>query len=78
VRSVRSECLSHFILFGEGSLRRAMKTASIKGKTTFCSSPPQFGLSPVGDVASAVENAWAAYSGTIARRTNILTKREQL
>src|SRR5262249_6945195 len=42
------------------------KTASIKGKTTFCSSPPQFGLSPVGDVASAVENAWAAYSGTIA------------
>ena len=25
VRSVRSECLSHFILFGEGSLRRALK-----------------------------------------------------
>src|SRR5215831_4256683 len=25
VRSVKSECLSHFILFGEGSLRRAMK-----------------------------------------------------
>src|SRR5215471_6854634 len=39
---------------------------TIKAKTTFCSSPPQFGWSPVGDVASAVENAWAAYSGTIA------------
>jgi len=25
VRSVKSECLSHFILFGEGSLRRAIK-----------------------------------------------------
>ena len=25
VRSVKSECLSHFILFGEGSLRRASK-----------------------------------------------------
>ena len=43
-----------------------MKNATIKAKTTFCSSPPQFGLSQVGDVASAVENAWAAYSGTIA------------
>ena len=42
------------------------KNATIKAKTTFCSSPPQFGLSPVGDLASAVENAWAAYSGTIA------------
>src|SRR6516225_3253560 len=29
-------------------------------------SPPQLGLSPVGDVASAVENALAAYSGTAA------------
>jgi len=25
VRSVKSECLSHFILFGEASLRRALK-----------------------------------------------------
>ena len=25
VRSVKSECLCHFILFGEGSLRRALK-----------------------------------------------------
>ena len=25
VHSVKSECLSHFILFGEGSLRRALK-----------------------------------------------------
>ena len=28
VRSVKSECLSHFILFGEGSLRRALKNFS--------------------------------------------------
>ena len=28
VRSAKSECLSHFILFGEGSLRRALKSFS--------------------------------------------------
>jgi hypothetical protein len=32
------------------------------GPTTFCSSLPLLSLSPVGDVASAVENALAAYS----------------
>jgi hypothetical protein len=31
---------------------------------TCCSYLPLLGLSPVGDVASAVENALAAYSGT--------------
>jgi hypothetical protein len=73
VRSVnKEECLSHRILFGERSLRKALissksiitKNATIKARTTFCSSPPLLGLSPVGDVASAVENASAAYSDT--------------
>jgi hypothetical protein len=81
VRSVKEECLSHLILFGERSLRKApsskniiTKNVTIKARTMFCSSPPLLGLSPVGDVASAVENASATYSGT-ARRMNILTKR---
>jgi hypothetical protein len=42
------------------------KNATIKARTAFCSSLPLLGLSPVGDVASAVENALAAYSGTTA------------
>ena len=37
------------------------KNATIKARATFCSSLPLLGLSPVG-VASAVENASAAYS----------------
>jgi hypothetical protein len=40
------------------------QNATTKAKTTFCSSPPLLGLSPVGDVASAVENVLAAYSDT--------------
>jgi hypothetical protein len=42
------------------------KNAITKARTTFCSSPPLLRFSPVGDVASAVENASAAYSGTTA------------
>jgi uncharacterized protein (TIGR03437 family) len=41
-----------------------MKNATTKARTTFCSSPPLPRLSPVGNVASVVENASAAYSGT--------------
>jgi hypothetical protein len=41
-----------------------MQNATIKARTTFCSSLPLLGLSPVGDVASAVENVSAAYSDT--------------
>ena len=42
-----------------------MKNATIKARTTCCSSPPPLlRLSPVGDVASAVENVSAAYSDT--------------
>jgi hypothetical protein len=33
----------------------------------FCSSLPLLGLSPVGDVASAVENVLAAYSDKYRR-----------
>src|SRR6516225_9496267 len=43
-----------------------MQNATIKARTTCCSSPPLLGMSPVGDVASAVENVSAAYSGTTA------------
>jgi hypothetical protein len=42
------------------------QNASIQARTTRCSSRPLLGLSPVGDVASAAENALAAYSGTTA------------
>ena len=74
VRSVKEECLSQLILFGERSLRKALSQfqehyhaeRTIKARTTCCSSLPLLGLSPVGDVASAVENALAAYSGTTA------------
>jgi hypothetical protein len=41
-----------------------MKNATIKARTTFSSSLPQLRLSPVGDVAFAVENVLAAYSAT--------------
>ena len=41
-----------------------MQNATTKARTTFCSSPPLLGLSPVGDVPSAVENVLAAYSVT--------------
>jgi len=42
------------------------KNATIQARTTCCSSLPLLRLSPVGDVASAVENVSAAYSGTTA------------
>jgi hypothetical protein len=42
---------------------------------SFCSSLPLLGLSPVGDVASAVENASAAYSATTAAPHEYLTIR---
>jgi len=74
VRSVKQECLSKLILFGEASLRKALsssnsiitKNATTKARTTPCSSPPLLRLNPVRDTASAVENASAAYSGTTA------------
>jgi len=60
--------------FGERSLRKRLpssksiitKNATIQARTTCCSSPSLLGLRPVGDVASAVENALAAYPGTTA------------
>jgi hypothetical protein len=74
VRSVKEECLSHRILFGERSLRRALiqfqehyhAERNHQGKNNVLLYPPLLGLSPVGDVASAVENDLAAYSGTRA------------
>ena len=72
VRSVKEECLSHLILFGERSLRKALiqfqehyhEERNHQGKSNVLLFPPLLRLSPVGDVASAVENASAAYSDT--------------
>ena len=72
VRSVKQECLSHLILFGERSLRKALSQfqehyhaeRNHQGKSTFCSSPPLLRLRRVGGVASAVKNVSAAYSDT--------------
>jgi hypothetical protein len=83
VRSVKEECLSHLILFGERSLRKALiqfqeiitKNATTKARTTFCSSPPLLRLSRVGDVVSAVENVRRPTPILQSRRMNILTKR---
>jgi hypothetical protein len=72
VRSVKEECLSHLILFGERSLRKALiqfqehyhQERNHQGKSNVLLFPALLGLSPVGDVASAVENVSAAYSDT--------------
>jgi hypothetical protein len=72
VRSVKEECLSHLILFGERSLRKALiqfqehyhAERNHQGKSNVLLFPALLGLSPVGDVASAVENVSAAYSVT--------------
>jgi hypothetical protein len=71
VRSAKEECLSKLILFGEASLRRAL-TAFInhyhqernhQGKNNVVLFPALLPLSPVGDLASTVESASAAYFG---------------
>jgi hypothetical protein len=72
VRSVKEECLSHRILFGERSLRKALtqfqehyhEERNHQGKSNVLLFPALLRLSPVGDVASAVENVLAAYSDT--------------
>jgi hypothetical protein len=72
VRSVKEDCLSQLILFGEPSLRKALtssksiitQNATTKARATFCSSPPLLRLRRVGGVASAVENVPAAYAAT--------------
>jgi hypothetical protein len=43
------------------------KNATTKARATFCSSPPLLRLRRVVGVASAVENASAAYSDTYSR-----------
>jgi hypothetical protein len=73
VRSVKEECLSHLILFGEHSSRKALlqfqehyhEERNHQGKNNvllFPTAPAP--LEPGGDVASAVENVSAAYSDT--------------
>jgi hypothetical protein len=65
VRSAKEECLSKLILFGAASLRRALTAfkETTKARTTLCSSLPLLRLCPVGDLASTVESASAAYLG---------------
>jgi hypothetical protein len=61
VRSVKEECLSHLILNVRCGKRSSSsksiitKNATTKARATCCSFPPLLRLSPVGDVASAVE-----------------------
>jgi len=72
VRSVKEECLSHLILFGERSLRRAPiqfqehyhEERNHQGKSNVLLFPAPAPLEPGGRVASAVENVLAAYSDT--------------
>jgi hypothetical protein len=67
----RAKAVSRLILFGEASLRRALSAfidhyyqeGTTKARTTLCSSLPLLRLSPVGDLASTVESASAAYFG---------------
>ena len=72
VRSIKEECLSDLILFGERSLRRALtqfqehyhEERNRQGKNNVLLFRAPLHLSPVGDVPSAVENVSAAYSDT--------------
>jgi hypothetical protein len=72
VRSVKEECLSHLILFGERSLTKALiqfqehyhEERNHHGKNNVLLFPAPAPLEPVGDLASVVKNALAAYSGT--------------
>jgi hypothetical protein len=58
VRSIKEECLSKLILFGETSLRRAVSSIwniiirreITKAKTTYCSSRHRLRMRPVGKV----------------------------
>jgi hypothetical protein len=74
VRSIKEECSSKLILFGENSLRRVLSEflehyhheRNHQGTDNVCSSLPLFHLSPVADLESTVENASADYFGTTA------------
>ena len=74
VRSVKHECLSHLILFGERSLRRALiqfqehyhEERNHQGKSNVPLFPARAPLEPGRRRGSAVENVLAAYSGTTA------------
>ena len=60
VRSIREECLSKLILFGENSLRRVVSETT-KARTIFCFSPFLLGKSAIPHVRSAVESGSVAY-----------------
>jgi putative transposase len=76
VRSIKEECLSKLILFGESSLRRVVseylehyhRERNHQGKAIFCSSLPRLRVSPGCQVRLAVGTGWAGCSSTITGR----------
>ena len=72
VRSIKEECLSKLILFGETSLRRVVseylehyhQERNHQGKGNFYFSRPRLRMSRVREVRLAVESGSAAYSST--------------
>jgi hypothetical protein len=81
VRSVKEECLSKVILFGERSLRHALAESSsittaneiIKAKTMSCCFPGR-GRLPMSALYN-VENGWVGFSAIIIKRQRDPTTR---
>ena len=81
MRSVKSECLSHFSLFGEGSLRRALKNfcehyhgeRNHQGKANQLLFPGRLPRSVCRDAFDA-SSGWAGCSSTTTRRRPEVTK----
>src|SRR4029453_10008893 len=76
VRTVKEECLSKLILFGEGSIRRALRefevhfteNATTKARATFCCSHVAKCRRGSEGHRSAVTNASAVFSSTTTER----------
>ena len=76
VRSIKEECLSKLILFGETSLRRVVSEylkhfivrETTRARAISCSSLPRLRVSPGCQVRLAVGNGWAGCSSTITGR----------
>jgi hypothetical protein len=80
VRSVKEECLSHLILFGEASLRKAVtqcqENATSKARTTLC--PPRSCSAWARSATCHLSRAPRRVTPVLQpRRMNILTKRDQ-
>ena len=72
IRSIKEECLSKLILFGENSLRRVVseflehyhQERNHQGKDNLLLSPTLLGKSAIPHVRSAVESGSVAYRNT--------------